>query len=52
METKNGETGVVSLLEVVGRGFLAVDEVWVEDVELVALGERKGKRNQQIQSRQ
>lgn len=38
MEAKDGETGMVCLLQVVLRGLLAVDQVRVEHVELVSLG--------------
>lgn len=45
VEPQDGEAGVVRLLEVVLGGLLAVDQVRVEHVELVALGGGKKKKH-------
>ena len=37
VEAKDGEAGMIGLLQVVLRGLLAVDQVRVEHVELVPL---------------
>lgn len=39
VEPQDGETGVIRLLEVVLGGLLAVDQVRVENIEFVALGD-------------
>lgn len=44
VEPQDGEAGVVRLLEVVLGGLLAVDQVRVEHVELVALGDGNKKK--------
>lgn len=51
VEAQDGEAGVIRLLEVVLRGLLAVDQVRVEHVELVALEERKTKEKKTPEKR-
>lgn len=47
MEAQDCEARMVGLLQVIGRSLSAVDKVWVEDVEFVALQHNKKRRKQQ-----